>query len=250
MNYTKQTIITNQRLMGDIFLLQVTRPEGEIRPGQFFMLKTWNDELTLMRPISVYRYDKQCVWFMYRVAGKGTRWLSETGQLDRNSDIMLLGPLGNGFPCEEVHGRIALVGGGIGIPPLYETAKKLTALGNQVDVYLGYKDALFAFEEFEDVCQNIFISSEKGFEGYKGFITDLLKPEQYDAVFTCGPWVMMRKIVELCRQSKTPVWCSMEKHMGCGIGACLTCSCKTTEGMKRTCKDGPVFRGEELKVDS
>ena len=250
MNYTKQTIITNQRLMRDIFLLQVTRPEGEIRPGQFFMLKTWNDELTLMRPISVYRYDKQCVWFMYRVAGKGTRWLSETGQLDRNSDIMLLGPLGNGFPCEEVHGRIALVGGGIGIPPLYETAKKLTALGNQVDVYLGYKDALFAFEEFEDVCQNIFISSEKGFEGYKGFITDLLKPEQYDAVFTCGPWVMMRKIVELCRQSKTPVWCSMEKHMGCGIGACLTCSCKTTEGMKRTCKDGPVFRGEELKVES
>ncbi|MBO4654338.1 MAG: dihydroorotate dehydrogenase electron transfer subunit [Bacteroidales bacterium] len=246
MNYTKQTIITNQRLIGDIFLLRVTRPEGEIRPGQFFMLKSWNEELTLMRPISVYRHDEQSVSFMYRVAGKGTRWLSETGQMDRNSDIMLLGPLGNGFPCEEVHGHIALVGGGIGIPPLYETAKRLTDLGNQVDVYLGYKDVLFAFEEFENVCENIFISSEKGFEGYKGFITDLLKPEQYDAVFTCGPLVMMRKIVEMCKQSDTPLWCSMEKHMGCGIGACLTCSCKTTNGMKRTCKDGPVFKGEEL----
>ena len=246
MQYSKQTIITNKRLIGDIFLLQVTRPEGEIRPGQFFMLKSWNEELTLMRPISVYRYDEQTVSFMYRVAGKGTRWLSECGQRDRNNDIMLLGPLGNGFPCEEVHGRIALVGGGIGIPPLYETAKKLTALGNQVDMYLGYKDVLFAFEEFEEVCDNIFISSEAGFEGYKGFITDLLKPEQYDSMFTCGPLVMMRKIVEMCQQSNTPIWCSMEKHMGCGIGACLTCSCKTTNGMKRTCKDGPVFKGEEL----
>ena len=210
------------------------------------MLKSWNEELTLMRPISVYRFDEQSVSFMYRVAGKGTRWLSECGQRDRNKDIMLLGPLGNGFPCEEVKGHIALVGGGIGIPPLYETAKKLTALGNHVDMYLGYKDVLFAFEEFEDVCENIFISSEAGFEGYKGFITDLLKPEQYDAVFTCGPLVMMRKIVEMCQQHNTPIWCSMEKHMGCGIGACLTCSCKTTNGMKRTCKDGPVFKGEEL----
>lgn len=246
MQYTKQKNITNKRLIGDIFLLQVTRPEGEIRPGQFFMLKSWNEELTLMRPISVYRYDEQTVSFMYRVAGKGTHWLSECGQRDRNNDIMLLGPLGNGFPCEEAHGRIALVGGGIGIPPLYETAKKLTAMGNHVDMYLGYKDVLFAFEEFEDVCENIFISSEAGFEGYKGFITDLLKPEQYDAVFTCGPLVMMRKIVEMCQQHNTPIWCSMEKHMGCGIGACLTCSCKTTNGMKRTCKDGPVFKGEEL----
>ena len=246
MQYTKQTIITNKRLIGDIFLLQVTRPEGEIRPGQFFMLKSWNEELTLMRPISVYRFDEQSVSFMYRVAGKGTRWLSECSQRDRNKDIMLLGPLGNGFPCEEVHGHIALVGGGIGIPPLYETAKKLTALGNHVDMYLGYKDVLFAFEEFEDVSENIFISSEAGFEGYKGFITDLLKTEQYDAVFTCGPLVMMRKIVEMCQQHNTPIWCSMEKHMGCGIGACLTCSCKTTNGMKRTCKDGPVFKGEEL----
>ena len=106
--------------------------------------------------------------------------------------------------------------------------------------------ALFAFEEFEDVCENIFISSEQGFEGYKGFITDLLKPAQYDAVFTCGPLVMMSKIIDMCKESNTPIWCSMEKHMGCGIGACLTCSCKTTNGMKRTCKDGPVFKGEEL----
>lgn len=243
MEYTLQKVITNKRLLGDIFTIEVSRPAGEIRPGQFFMLKAWNDELSLMRPISVYRFDEQTLTFMYRVIGKGTQWLA---QLKRNDKIKLLGALGNGFPCEEVHGHIALVGGGVGIPPLYETAKKLTSLGNRVDVYLGYKDALFAFEEFEDVCDNIFISSEAGFEGYKGFITDLLHTENYDAVFTCGPLIMMKKIINQCRQSNTPVWCSMEKHMGCGIGACLVCSCKTTLGMKRACKDGPVFNGNDL----
>lgn len=243
MEYTLQKVITNKRLLGDIFTIEVSRPAGEIRPGQFFMLKAWNDELSLMRPISVYRFDEQTLTFMYRVIGKGTQWLS---QLKRNDKIKLLGALGNGFPCEEVHGHIALVGGGVGIPPLYETAKKLTSLDNRVDVYLGYKDALFAFEEFEDVCDNIFISSEAGFEGYKGFITDLLHTENYDAVFTCGPLIMMKKIIDQCRQSNTPVWCSMEKHMGCGIGACLVCSCKTTLGMKRACKDGPVFNGNDL----
>lgn len=243
MEYTLQKVISNKRLLGDIFTIEVSRPAGEIKPGQFFMLKAWNDELSLMRPISVYRFDEQTLTFMYRIIGKGTQWLS---LLKRNDKIKLLGALGNGFPCEEVKGHIALVGGGVGIPPLYETAKKLTSLGNRVDVYLGYKDALFAFEEFEDVCDNIFISSEAGFEGYKGFITDLLHTENYDAVFTCGPLIMMKKIIDQCRQSNTPVWCSMEKHMGCGIGACLVCSCKTTLGMKRACKDGPVFNGNDL----
>lgn len=243
MEYSLQKVINNKRLLGDIFVIEVSRPTGEIRPGQFFMLKAWNEELSLMRPISVYRFDEQTLSFMYRVVGKGTQWLS---QLKHNDKIKLLGALGNGFPCEEVKGHIALVGGGVGIPPLFETAKKLTSLGNQVDVYLGYKDALFAFEEFEDVCDKIFISSESGFEGYKGFVTDLLHTENYDAVFTCGPLIMMKKIIDQCRQSNTPVWCSMEKHMGCGIGACLVCSCKTTLGMKRACKDGPVFNGNDL----
>lgn len=243
MEYSLQKVISNKRLLGDIFVIEASRPEGEIQPGQFFMLKAWNEELSLMRPISVYRINEQSVSFMYRVVGKGTQWLTS---LKRSDKIWLLGALGNGFPCEEVKGKIALVGGGVGIPPLYETAKKLSAMGNTVDVYLGYKDALFAFEEFEDVCHDIFISSEAGFEGYKGFVTDLLNPTQYDAVFTCGPLVMMRKIIGMCQESKTPVWCSMEKHMGCGIGACLVCSCKTVLGMKRACKDGPVFNGNDL----
>lgn len=246
MQYSQEKVISNKRLLGDIFVIEVSRPEGEVKPGQFFMLKAWNDELTLMRPISVYRIEDEKLAFMYRVVGKGTQWLT---QLKRNDKIKLLGALGNGFPCEEVHGHIALVGGGVGIPPLYETAKKLTALGCKVDVFLGYKDALFAFEEFADVCDNIFISSEAGFEGYKGFVTDLLRPAQYDAVFTCGPLVMMRKIIGMCNESNTPVWCSMERHMGCGIGACLVCSCKTVLGMKRACKDGPVFNGNDLIFD-
>lgn len=243
MNYTEEKVIHNQRLMGDIFVVEVSRPEGEIKPGQFFMLKAWNEELSLMRPISVYRVDAHSVSFMYRVVGKGTQWISQLKRFDR---IRLLGALGNAFPCEEVKGKIALVGGGVGIPPLYETAKRLSSNANSVDVYLGYKDVLFAFEEFEDVCNDIFISSETGIEGYKGFVTDLLKPEKYDAVFTCGPLPMMRKVIEMCRKTGTPIWCSMENHFGCGIGACLVCSCKTVLGMKRACKDGPVFKGEEL----
>jgi dihydroorotate dehydrogenase electron transfer subunit len=154
--------------------------------------------------------------------------------------------LGNGFPCNEVSEKIALVGGGIGIPPLFETAKQLAKNGCKVDVFLGYKDELFAFEPFEEVCENIFIASESGKEGYKGFITDIFHAQNYNAVFTCGPEMMMQKVKEQCEVYKVSVWLSMEKRMACGIGACLVCTCKTIIGTKRCCKDGPVFYGSIL----
>jgi dihydroorotate dehydrogenase electron transfer subunit len=240
MQFYTTKIISQRKIAHDIFHLQVIKKDEKIAPGQFYMLKIADDALPLMRPISVYNVENEKLHFLYKIAGKGTEILSK---LKKDVQIELLGPLGNGFPCQEVSGRIALVGGGIGIPPLFETAKQLTKNGCQVDVFLGYKDELFAFEPFEEVCENIFIAVEKGDEGYNGFITDIFHAQNYNAVFTCGPEIMMMKVKELCDAQQVPVYLSMESRMACGIGACLVCNCKTTEGMKRCCKDGPVFSG-------
>jgi len=243
MNYYASKIKSHQQISSDIYVLELEREAGVILPGQFYMLKICDNHLPLMRPVSIYKISDKTVSFMYRIAGEGTKLLS---QLKKGNFLKILGPLGNGFPCDEVSGRIALVGGGIGIPPLLETARKLKKLNCSVDIYLGYKDELFAFEEFEDVADRIFISMESGDEGYSGYITDLLKVENYQTVFTCGAEVMMLKIRDLCLIKKIPIWLSMEKRMACGIGACLVCACETKYGMKRCCKDGPVFRGEEI----
>ncbi|HNX21567.1 MAG TPA: dihydroorotate dehydrogenase electron transfer subunit [Bacteroidales bacterium] len=243
MEYTKLKVINNKKIGSDIYVLKVAKYNEIISPGQFFMIKCWDDHLPLFRPISVYNVESDAVYFMYRTIGKGTEKMAH---LKKGSEVELLGPLGNGFPVEKVKGKIALVGGGVGIPPLYETAKRLLALGNTVDIYLGYRDELFGFEEFLNVSHNLFVSSEHGNEGYKGYITDIFHAEQYDAVFTCGPEVMMFKVRDLCKEANVPSWLSMEKHMACGVGACLVCNCDTIHGTVRTCKDGPVFFGNDI----
>lgn len=247
MQYFDSTVIRNDQIMEDIFVLVVERKGASAKAGQFYMLKCWDNELTLMRPISIFKAEKDTLYFMYRVIGKGTRKFSG---LKPGEKISLMGALGNGYPDKEMlnlkSNRIALLGGGLGIPPLCETAKEYKAMGYEVDVFLGYRDELFSLEDFEPYCDNIFVSTEKGEEGYKGFITDLLKPEEYGAVFTCGPEIMMRKVAALCAEASVPCWCSMEHRMACGIGACLGCSIKTTQGMKRVCKDGPIFLSIEI----
>jgi dihydroorotate dehydrogenase electron transfer subunit len=240
MQFYSSKIISQKQIATNIYHVTVAKKEETILPGQFYMLKSWEDDLPLMRPISIYKFENEMLHFLYKVVGKGTEKLSK---LKIGAEIELLGPLGNGFPCHEVSGKVALVGGGIGIPPLFETAKKLKENGCKVDAFLGYKDELFAFEPFEDVCEKIFIAVENGNEGYKGLVTELLHPEKYNAVFTCGPEIMMMKVKEMCDLHNVQVWLSMENRMACGIGACLVCTCKTTEGMKRCCKDGPVFSG-------
>lgn len=238
MTYFDSKVISNTPLTDEIYVLVAERHGADANAGQFFMLKAWDNELTLMRPISIFKAEEETLHFMYRVVGRGTRKLAE---LKAGDTISLLGSLGTCYPIAQIKGRVALVGGGLGIPPLCQTAKELTAHGLQTDVYLGYRDVLFAVEEFEPHSANIFVSTEKGDEGYRGFITDLLKPEQYDAVFTCGPEVMMLKVAAMCAAQHVPCWCSMEHRMACGIGACLGCSIRTADGMKRVCKDGPVF---------
>ncbi|MDR2972148.1 MAG: dihydroorotate dehydrogenase electron transfer subunit [Bacteroidales bacterium] len=243
MQFYTSKIVFQKKIASNIFHLAVIKNSETILPGQFYMLKTHDEILPLMRPLSIYNVENETLNFLYRVMGKGTEALSK---FKRGEKIELLGPLGNGFPMNEVSGKVALVGGGIGIPPLFETAKQLTINGCKVDAFLGYKEELFAFEPFEDVCENIFIASETGKEGYNGFITDIFHAQNYHAVFTCGPEVMMMKVKERCEAHQIPVWLSMENRMACGIGACLVCTCKTVEGMKRCCKDGPVFSGNLL----
>ncbi|MCL2245779.1 MAG: dihydroorotate dehydrogenase electron transfer subunit [Lentimicrobiaceae bacterium] len=243
MQYYNSKIIAQKKIATGIFHLTVIQNAETIAPGQFYMLQVEDGALSLMRPISVYNIENEQLHFLYKVIGKGTELLSK---LQKGDAIKLLGPLGNGFPCGEVSGKVALVGGGIGIPPLFETAKQLKKQGCHVDVFLGYKDELFAFEAFDEVCDNIFIASEAGEEGYRGFITDIFHAQNYNAVFTCGPEIMMRKVKEICDTQQVSVWLSMENRMACGIGACLVCTCKTTGGMKRCCKEGPVFSGNVL----
>lgn len=243
MRYIESSVVDNKRVSEDIYVLRVERNAAEARPGQFYMLKSWNTELTLMRPISIFKAEADTLWFMYRIVGLGTERLSS---LQKDAKIKLLGPCGNGYPYEELQGKVAVVGGGVGIPPLCETSKILKANGVAVDAYLGYRDDLFAVEDFEPWCENIFVSTEKGEEGYKGFVTDLLDPAKYDAVLTCGPEVMMRKVAAMCAAVGTTCYCSLEHRMACGIGACLGCSIRTRNGMKRVCKDGPVFNAADL----
>ena len=243
MQFYSAKITLHKKVAPDIFILEVETPEQERNAGQFYMLKGWKNEMPLMRPISIFKNNETRLTFLYKVVGNGTEYLSK---MKKGNTISLLGPLGNGFPCEELHGKVALVGGGVGIPPMLETSKKLSKQGVSVDLYLGYKKEIFCHEEFVDYCDNIFIASESGTEGYKGFITDLVHYEKYNAVLTCGPEAMMKKIREACLSKNIPVWLSMEKRMACGIGTCLVCNCETTAGMVKCCKDGPIFRGQDL----
>ena len=153
--------------------------------------------------------------------------------------------IGNGFDLEQDLGKTALVCGGIGTAPMVEVAKRLRAKdGNKlIDVYAGFRDNIYLKEELDKYANNVNITTNTGKYGHKGFVTDILKPEEYDTVLCCGPEIMMKKVIEMCKEKNVKIYVSMEKHMACGVGACLVCTCKTKEGNKRTCKDGPVFDG-------
>ncbi len=243
--YVRTQVLEHDQIGDDVFVLTVPHDGEPILPGQFFMLKAWDVGKPLMRPISVFQVDEDSVSFMYRVLGEGTYRLA---LLNPEDEIELLGPIGNGFPIEAQQGHIALVGGGIGIPPMYETAKALLAKGCKVDIFLGYRDEIFGLDYFEELDAHVFISTEIGNEGVRGYVTQLINTEKYQGVMACGPEAMLKSVKALCAETNTPAWLSMEQRMGCGIGACLVCNCKTIHGMKRCCKDGPVFPAEEVML--
>ena len=230
-------ILQNEQVSDDFYLMKVKK-ENQAAMGQFYMLRAWNEYPVLSRPISVFDADPETVSFLYKVVGKGTEIFTK---LKAGDEITLDGPHGNGFP--EVKGKIALVGGGVGIAPLYLTAKTLKKLDpdTKVDIYLGFSGQPILTDRYEAVADQVKVN-------VGGFVKDDIDPREYDFILTCGPEIMMKVLYRKCRdlKAKAPVYVSMENRMACGIGACLVCTCKTSKGNRRACKDGPVMLGNEV----
>lgn len=240
MKYSVEKTYENVLISEGVYKLSI-KGKFNVKPGQFFMLKTGQLEPLLPRPISVYDVDDEKISFLYQMVGQGTKHLSK---LRVNDELQIMGPLGNGFEVDKIKGKIAVVSGGIGIAPLVYLIKKLA--GCEIDLYSGFKTVDYSVDSVEKYVNKINLSTESGKIGHKGYITDILNPKDYRTVICCGPEIMMRKVITMCNDAKVPVYVSMENHMACGIGACLVCTCKTKGGNKRTCKDGPVFIGKDL----
>lgn len=243
--YNVCKVIENKKISEGIFKLTV---EGkfEAKPGQFYMLRSWDKEPLLWRPISIHNISENSIEFLYQLVGDGTKLLSK---LEAGDDVKVVGPLGNGFDLDEIKGRVAVVSGGIGVAPmryLVEGIKKHTEA--EVEVFSGFRDEVYGIEEIAALETSVKVSTEDGSVGTKGFVTALFDPKDFDLVLCCGPEVMMYNVIKLCREAGTKIYISEEKKMACGIGACLVCTCKTVKGNKRTCKDGPVFDGAEIEI--
>lgn len=227
------TVLKNEAVGSGFYLLKASGMY-DAKMGQFCMLRAWDAYPVLSRPISIFDCDGEGISFLYKVVGQGTELLA---QLKPGDTIDVQGPYGNGFPA--VTGKVALVGGGIGVAPLYYTAKMLKAQGNPVDLYLGFTDEALLQQEYEAVCDELTVN-------IGGYITDDINPADYDYIMTCGPHIMMQVLADKVKGTAAQLYVSMENRMGCGVGACLVCSCKTTGGNKKVCKDGPVFKAEEV----
>ncbi|MBU5255012.1 dihydroorotate dehydrogenase electron transfer subunit [Tissierella praeacuta] len=237
-SYKDGIIYSNTEISPNIYEIVL---EGEFKglPGQFYMIRGWNGlDPFLPRPISIADLDNGKIKFLYEVRGRGTHIISRLKKGDR---LSVLGPLGNGFNLE-VQGKIALLSGGIGIAPMLYLAKNLSG---EVTIYSGFRNDAYFLDQIKPYVKNIFIATEDGSNGHKGFVTGLFDPSKYDLVLTCGPTPMMEVVIKMCK-GEVPVYVSMESRMACGIGACLGCTIETIRGMERVCKEGPVFKGEEV----
>lgn len=227
-------IITNRSMADGIYMMEVAW-EGDVAPGQFFMVRAWDRDPLLSRPISVHDYKDGVVTFLYQVVGKGTAILSG---MEPKNIITLEGPYGKGFP--DVEGNLVAVGGGIGVAPLYYACRKFKEEHpkKKLRVYLGFSDEAYRVEAFDEIADEVVVD-------VGGFITDQVEAKRSDTFISCGPKVMMDTLCEIVPK-KNPVFVSLEARMACGMGACLGCSIKTVQGNKKVCKDGPVFSREVI----
>ena len=208
--------------------------------GQFVNLLL--DGFYLRRPISVCDREEGLLTIVYKVVGKGTEKMS---QMQVGEVLDILTGLGNGYNLNDAGERPLLLGGGVGVPPMYLLAKELIAQGKQVSVILGFntKDEIFYEDEFRAIGADVTVATADGSYGVKGFVTDAMKDIDYTYFYTCGPEPMLKAV---WKASVTGGQFSFEERMGCGFGACMGCSCKTLTGNKRICKEGPVMRKEEI----
>jgi len=233
-------ILSNEALTDSVYKMILAGDTSDITNcGQFVNIQL--DGMYLRRPISVCDYDDQTLTIVYKVVGKGTEAMSAMGKGTR---LDILTGLGNGYDLTLAGDKPVLLGGGVGVPPMYNLAKKLRAMGKEVKVILGFnvRNEIFYEEEFRALGCDVTVTTVDGSYGVKGFVTDAL-PESYTYFYTCGPEPMLKAVY---RASKTSGQMSFEERMGCGFGACMGCSCKTLTGYKRICKDGPVMKKEEI----
>ena len=209
-------------------------------PGQFVNIAI--EGCYLRRPISVCDYDEKSITIIYKVVGRGTEIMS---RMQPGEKLDVLTGLGNGFSTAATTESPVLVGGGVGVPPLYNLAKKLQAAGKKVQVVLGFNRAeeIFYAEEFRALGVDVPVATADGSVGVKGFVTDAMKELDFDYVYTCGPLPMLKAIYAA---TECDGEYSFEERMGCGFGACMGCSCQTTKGSKRICKEGPVLKRDEI----
>ena len=233
-------IIENIPLTDNVYRMKLKGDTSDITAsGQFINIKL--DGLYLRRPISVYDCEGDIVTIIYKVVGHGTEQMScmQSGTLD------VLTGLGNGYDLTLSGDEPLLLGGGVGVPPLYLLAKKLTAENKNVSVILGFntKNEVFCEEEFKALGAKVYVTTVDGSYGTKGFVTDVMKDLEYSHFYTCGPEPMLKAVY---KTSVTSGQLSFEERMGCGFGACMGCSCKTVTGNKRICKEGPVLKKEDI----
>ena len=233
-------ILENTALTDSVYRMVLQGDTSAITaPGQFVNIKL--DGLFLRRPISVCDVEGDKLTIIYKVVGEGTKQMSAM----KNGTLDILTGLGNGYDLSVSGEKPVLLGGGVGVPPMYLLAKKLIEQGKEVSVILGFntKSEIFYEDAFRELGAEVAVTTVDGSYGMKGFVTDALQQLDYSYFYTCGPEPMLKAVY---KASNTSGQMSFEKRMGCGFGACMGCSCKTLTGYKRICKEGPVMRKEEI----
>jgi len=242
-------VVYKEQLCDNVFAITVVSNKlaGEAVPGQFLHINCGHSRL-LRRPISICSVSANAIEFVFEVKGEGTRWLSKRNP---GSFLDVLGPLGNGFKLPE--GNVIIVGGGIGVPPLFYVADSAPS---GVAAVLGFRssDRVILLNAFESVCDSVVVTTDDGSAGVHGSVAEplgkLISSGEYDAVLACGPHAMLKAVAGTCRQFDMPCQVSLEERMGCGVGACLVCACATElkgkADMSRVCVEGPVFDASEI----
>lgn len=241
-------ILTNQQLAKDVYRMTLTGDTCGIRPGQFVNIKL--DGLYLRRPISVCDCVGCVLTLIYKVVGKGTELMSKMTQCE---ELDVLTGLGNGYDLTKSGETPLLIGGGVGVPPLYMLCRKLAEEGRHPTVVLGFNKAeeVFYPNEFAALGAEVKVATVDGSVGVKGFVTDAIaalsdEGKKFSYFYTCGPEPMLKAVYNSTVLDGVEGEFSFEERMGCGFGACMGCSCKTVTGYKRICKDGPVLEKKEI----
>ncbi len=247
-------VLEQSCLAKDIYSMWIeTNMAADAKPGQFICLYPKDASTLLPRPISICEVDAQKtkLRIVYRIAGKGTL---EFSTYQKGDQVAILGTLGNGFPIEKAEGKtVFLIGGGIGIPPMLETAKSFQG---EKKIIVGYRDELFLEKELAE-NGDLYLATEDGSHGTKGTVIDAMVENnlQGQLIFACGPMPMLRAVKKFAQEHQMEAYLSLEEKMACGVGACLGCVCKTKEvdhhshvHNTRICTDGPVFNAEEVDI--